>query len=471
MPRKKNDSGSRPIVNYTTKNFNIVNTTAPKNKRPRASYENIKPLALTSIMLIIFMFGLVFIDMATMTVNFRANAINKAIPDVLYNSRDMYNRDYKIYEDSTLNITYDAVTGIYTVNGYTTSNIVTPVIISDIYYGYIPNTMLLVNVYKVSGISTVGEFKLNLLGYSLSLDHSQEYFVYTNGYGVTSASLTINATIASPFVNYKFKLQIEDTKVNYTYNLAMPDLTGKTQISPNVYRLQTVRGITVDYSVKTGTYILNGVFSDGSSTIGITSLRFEMSKGYHTLSFYYVDGNVNNNDGLIMQVYDGVWKTNTTSGNSINYFVTYDFTQDNNTRYYYLISTVGTVFNNYSFKIQIEEGIIQTPYVKPIEFTKSRGYFPPLFIKYDFYDIQIANKLGARMESAITSTVDFLIALKDGVTYFGKVTVALLTGDVASLSQLIIEPLRTNALDIVKDTFKGKWWNRILPTLGGVKLW
>ena len=71
-------------------------------------------------------------------------------------------------------------------------------------------------------------------------------------------------------------------------NLAMPDLTGKPEISRGLYRLYNANGITIDYNIYNGTITING-----TPTIRVdydfTSILETLSPP-NIYSYYYVGG-------------------------------------------------------------------------------------------------------------------------------------------------------------------------------------
>ncbi len=148
-------------------------------------------------------------------------------------------------------------------------------------------------------------------------------------------------------------------------NHAMPDLTGKEFLVYGVYRVYNANGVTIDYNVYNGSFIVNG---QASSTVlsGFYEQSFikDFSNilGYSTLSFIYESGtgaigfrlrDVNQQNGLFIPP--------NTSTNATDIY-NFEIESENFLR---VITSIDRVFDNFTFKLQLEKGIIATPYQVP----------------------------------------------------------------------------------------------------------
>ena len=142
-------------------------------------------------------------------------------------------------------------------------------------------------------------------------------------------------------------------------NIALPDLTNKTEIIDGLYRLNDNNGITIDFNVYNGNYIINGTKTSNFSYIFTDYIPI----GTYTMSYHYVSGSTVSNTLYLGN--SGAWNININI-NTSNYMQSMKRTntQNNQTRLY-LDFAETTSFNNYTFKIQFEKGSTATPYVVP----------------------------------------------------------------------------------------------------------
>lgn len=144
------------------------------------------------------------------------------------------------------------------------------------------------------------------------------------------------------------------------YNLAMPDLTGKTEISAGVYRLSdTYFDITLDYNINNGQYILNGTSGDAIPS-GIYSFIINIPINItYTVKYNIINNGINSvNQFLLRQA---------TAGSNFN-ILNMKFNSQNT-----LVITESVIsiridtgdFTNHIFTLQIEKGSTATPYTVP----------------------------------------------------------------------------------------------------------
>lgn len=160
-------------------------------------------------------------------------------------------------------------------------------------------------------------------------------------------------------VENSFTIEYQNNK-----NLLFPDLEGRQEISVGLYRLYNANGITLDYQIYSGKYLMNGTATNNgiidlmslqpynnleyTSTIYIIdgsyvgSLWFKISQGRDNVS--YMQNQLYNYDGLDKK------SITATLPNYIKPMILY------NTDYTYY---------NLQFKIQLEKGDISTSYVVP----------------------------------------------------------------------------------------------------------
>lgn len=139
-------------------------------------------------------------------------------------------------------------------------------------------------------------------------------------------------------------------------NMAMPDYANATPLSGFNYRFYNANGITIDYNITNGQYEINGTQTD-DITVNIAQINTENGTKY-TLSYIYISGS-------------GLFTTNWISPNqNINDAVSiHDNTvtlisQGQTTLRFYFFQ-IGKIFDNFTFKLQLEKGSIATPYKVP----------------------------------------------------------------------------------------------------------
>ena len=161
------------------------------------------------------------------------------------------------------------------------------------------------------------------------------------------------------------KSNINEIKEIYPYgapnkNLAMPNLMGKPEISAGVYRLDNRNGVSLDYNLFSGNFMLNGTLT---SQMGISVTVDFVINGTYTYSYRYVSGTKNNL--FSTQFYSSPNDLfNLTIGSNEAYNSTQTVT--NRTGFINIYFwTVGLSFNNFTFKLQLEKGSTATDYVVP----------------------------------------------------------------------------------------------------------
>lgn len=150
------------------------------------------------------------------------------------------------------------------------------------------------------------------------------------------------------------------------YNFAMPDFVGKTEISTGLYRLYNTSGITVDYNVNSGNFIINGTAADGRF-IYLTDLPIIQAGQTVSRSTYYVSGSINIIDFSINFTLGMVDSSkNDMYINYSNIIVQNTITTSStDSRRLILYITNGRVFDNFTFKLQVEKGSQATSYTVP----------------------------------------------------------------------------------------------------------
>lgn len=149
-------------------------------------------------------------------------------------------------------------------------------------------------------------------------------------------------------------------------NLALPDLNGKTEITHDVIRLYDSNGITIDYNINNGNYILNGTSND-SMFLYLTQLPIIQSLQNITRSIYYVSGTQNTTTSFAwsMEMTDISKNEIFINSNNINQNATTSANIDGHRLRFYVFGN--RTFNDYTFKLQLSKGSYVLPYVVPKE--------------------------------------------------------------------------------------------------------
>lgn len=160
------------------------------------------------------------------------------------------------------------------------------------------------------------------------------------------------------FEDYNLPINPDGSKKwNIRKNLAVPDLTGKPEISEGVYRLYDANGVTIDYDYWTGEFIFNGTATNSITTNFSSTLPLGVYtiKSYSTSvvpsDVFRVLGSLSGN----AQNRPRVGETSYTDG--INTIKSVDF--------WVHIST--PTMNNVRVRVQVEAGAEATEYELPIE--------------------------------------------------------------------------------------------------------
>lgn len=146
-------------------------------------------------------------------------------------------------------------------------------------------------------------------------------------------------------------------------NLAMPDLTNAIDLGNRQYRIYDYNGITVDYGIDSGNFVMNGS-SSGPGYVWITLLNKDTYVENISFSTYYESGCADS--GKYQWVVEGDNK------NFWSYVITFTpenrlWTQEINSN----VQRIGLFFRevealeNYTFKLQVEKGSTITPYTIP----------------------------------------------------------------------------------------------------------
>jgi hypothetical protein len=159
------------------------------------------------------------------------------------------------------------------------------------------------------------------------------------------------------FEDYNLPVNPDGSKKwNIRKNLAVPDLTGKPEISEGVYRLYDVNGVTIDYDYWTGEFIFNGT----TSSYIVTNFSATLPLGVYTIKSYIIQGEPSQAFKVLGTLSGGAQnrpmagETSYTDGintiKSVDFWIATDY-----------------VMNNMRVKVQIEKGVEATDYELPIE--------------------------------------------------------------------------------------------------------
>ena len=149
------------------------------------------------------------------------------------------------------------------------------------------------------------------------------------------------------------------------YNLAMPDLTNAIDLGNRKYRIYDDNGITVDYEIDSGNFVMNGS-SSSDDYVWFTLINKDTYFENINFSTYYESGSA---DSAKFQ-----WVVEAESQNFWSYIVNLDtvnriWTQEINSNVqrigFYLHKALA--LENYTFKCQMEKGSTTTPYTIPGE--------------------------------------------------------------------------------------------------------
>lgn len=148
-----------------------------------------------------------------------------------------------------------------------------------------------------------------------------------------------------------------DNYNNRSKNLAVPDLTGKEYLGDGVYRLYNDNGITIDYNVYNGEYKING-----TSTAYFSVIIFNiLPDTEYTLSYIAVSGTLTDGSFNIPVFSPSILIIQQLQEN-INKQSTFTTTRQTTLRFE---TGSGRTFDNYAFKLKLEQGDTATPYEVP----------------------------------------------------------------------------------------------------------
>lgn len=141
-------------------------------------------------------------------------------------------------------------------------------------------------------------------------------------------------------------------------NLALPDLTGKTEITAGLYRLEHIGTFTLDYNIYNGIYTFNGELTTRYD------YAINLDVAIYTYTFESVGGSFTAPD-----IIQGLYLSGVPSNRqdiSYDNLITKKIGTAQANRYYLILSLGGPQsFNNYQIKIQIEKCSTATSYVVP----------------------------------------------------------------------------------------------------------
>lgn len=143
-------------------------------------------------------------------------------------------------------------------------------------------------------------------------------------------------------------------------NMAMPDLTGKTEISAGVYRIYNDNGLTLDYNTNNGHWVLNGTATTNGWRV---FYLFPTNTYTQTATLKHISGSATKSDYWIGLTSGGNYTGALIAGDRLT--DTYTFNITNLTIDIRSLIILGDVFNNLTFTIQLEKGSTATPYQVP----------------------------------------------------------------------------------------------------------
>lgn len=175
-----------------------------------------------------------------------------------------------------------------------------------------------------------------------------------------------NATLAQHTTNLSqvetmfemFKQQLRG------YNLAIPDLEGKEYLGNGVYRLIDDWGITIDYNVFNGYHIVNGQPTGDHTIYYIDEITMDIQQG---LSYYvkyeYISGSTNGfNSAFNYRTYTTPTLITLNQENGNSFLVDYEPSLTAGIR---TDMKTNHIYDNLTFKVQVEKGDTATPYTVP----------------------------------------------------------------------------------------------------------
>ena len=142
-------------------------------------------------------------------------------------------------------------------------------------------------------------------------------------------------------------------------NLAMPDLSTATDLGNGIYKLTTITGVDIHYNVYNGVFTFNGVSTRNSFQ---SFLSFEPLNGIHSLSVYYVSGEVSKKFRFYFIEPSFGYTTLSMGQDTFDKGLMFSgqtnliFNPDTNEQ---------IIFDNFQFKLQLEKGDTATPYTVP----------------------------------------------------------------------------------------------------------
>ena len=159
-----------------------------------------------------------------------------------------------------------------------------------------------------------------------------------------------------PILKFNLQAQEEPLLVYSDNNLAMPDLEGKEYLGDGVYRLYDDRGITLDYNVYRGEYIVNGTTT---SEIYYVIMTYTNDEPLYA-SAYYISGEFTGADDIFIH----------TNPYHVNNSISFRYTNKSTPFIvpmsdFRVLFRENTVFDNYKFKLQLEKDDTATPYTVP----------------------------------------------------------------------------------------------------------
>ena len=280
-------------------------------------------------------------------------------------------------------------------------------------------------IYNTSGNRTVGaifeKIPLNndtcISGtYINGIAKNTPFVASATGYMVIYANTPSSQTVINDFIAIKgntIGTYEPYTGNSYEVNLGK-NLVGTTNVSST-----TTNGIT--YSVVGDTITINGTAT--ANTTIMTTTNFALNKNTtYTLSFTTISGTKDSTYMGLRFRRNGSQvafiQTNTPGSKSM------DLTNINDVQFY-IIS--GTVFNNYSFKFQLETGSVATdfsPYFEPIELCKINTYkdYIRKSTGINLFDNVLDNSIALARATITYDNGQIVMNTTGADAYFGSIT-------------------------------------------------
>lgn len=136
-------------------------------------------------------------------------------------------------------------------------------------------------------------------------------------------------------------------------NMAMPDLTGVTDLGNGIYQISSTYGVTLTYNIYNGYLVFNGSFNEATTISFVSTGTNELDT--YTIKLTEISGTKTINNNNILLSFDSgtiAVLTNVISG----------YTDTFNYNYVRFYCGLAGAFDNYTVKLQLEKGNTATPY-------------------------------------------------------------------------------------------------------------